>query len=226
MDYDDIFAAYYPLYVPQSEIPGSSDEEYKLGMVLANEAINHWEHYDGTIWQELFTTLQTEQDGDLTTVSGQTDYACPANMAKPGGYLRLFDSSGTQARIKIIEPQEAQFKDDAAQYCYFTFDPTQGWTLHLNPAPVDALVGLSMDYVYYKKATKLTKGSDTTEMSNPYFIVHRMLANRFRSSRNPYYETAKDDAENALRIMQLDNNVGSWANPWSVQDNSGSTWGW
>ncbi|MDE2107441.1 MAG: hypothetical protein KGL39_60150 [Patescibacteria group bacterium] len=226
MDYDSIFAAYYPLYVPQSEIPPSTDEEYKIGIVLANEAINHWAHYDGTMWKELFQTLQVEQDGDLVTTSA-SDYACPTNMAQPGGYLRLFDSNGTtQKRIKIVEPNEAQFMSDTAEYCYFTVDPKNGWTMHLNPAPVNEVVGLNMDYIYYKKPTQITKGSDMPDMSNPYFIVHRMLANRYRSSRNPYYGVAKDDAENALRIMQLENNVGTWANPWSVQDNTGSNWGW
>jgi hypothetical protein len=227
MTYDQLFAAYYPLYVPQSAIPPSTDEEYKIGMVLANEAINHWAHYDGTVWRELIQTLQVSQNGDLLTVSGQATYAAASDMDKPGGFLRLFDSNGTtQARIPIIEPQEAQFRNDQASYCYFTVDPIQGWTLVINPAPLNATVGLNMDYVYYRKPTLITKGSDTPDMSNPYFIVHRMLANRYRSSRNPYYGVAKDDAENALRIMQLENNVGTWANPWSIPDNSGSTWGW
>jgi hypothetical protein len=52
-----------------------------------------------------------------------------------------------------------------------------------------------------------------------------MLAQRFRVSRNPYYSSALRDAEDALRIMQMDNNSGNWADPWSVPDRSGSVWG-
>jgi hypothetical protein len=62
-------------------------------------------------------------------------------------------------------------------------------------------------------------------MSNPYFIVHRMLANRYRVSRNPFYTDALRDAENALGKMKMANDSGNWADPWSVQDRSGTNWG-
>lgn len=101
----------------------------------------------------------------------------------------------------------------------------KGWTLHLNPAPDASVNSMDLDYVYYKKPTLFTTGTSRTEMSQPYFIVHRMLANAFRGSRNPYYASAKSDAEDALRTMQLDNNAGSWSNPWHLGDNSGTSWG-
>ncbi len=100
-----------------------------------------------------------------------------------------------------------------------------GYTLHFNPAPDAAIDGMDIDYVYYKKPTLFTTGTSVTEMSAPYFIVHRMLASQFRGSRNPYYSSAKADAEDALRTMQLDNNSGTFANPWSLADTSGTNWG-
>ena len=100
-----------------------------------------------------------------------------------------------------------------------------GYTLNINPAPTSTLNGLDIDYAYYKDPAEFTTGTSTTEMANPYFIVHRMLASRFRGSRNPFRNDAKADAENALKIMQADNNSGSFANPWSIADNSGTTWG-
>lgn len=102
---------------------------------------------------------------------------------------------------------------------------TTGFTLNLNPAPTSSLNGMDIDYDYYKKATEFTTGDTRTEVPNPYFIVHRMLASRFRGSRNPFRGDAKADAENAVRIMQLKNNSGTWANPWTMADTSGSTWG-
>jgi len=102
---------------------------------------------------------------------------------------------------------------------------SNGYLLHLNPAPDSSINGMSIDYDYYKKPTEYTAGDTISEIPNPYFIVHRMLGNRFRASRNPYYKSAIDDAEEALKIMQLENNSGSWANPWQVVDNSGSEWG-
>lgn len=97
--------------------------------------------------------------------------------------------------------------------------------LVLNPAPDAAISGMDIDYDYYKKPTLITDGDTVTEMLDPYFMVNRMLAQRFRVSRNPYYSSAKADAEDLLRVMQMTNNSGSWANPWKVTDNSGSYWG-
>lgn len=226
MDYDEIFEAYYSQYRAEAQVPVSSDDEYIIGLPLANEAINRWSNYDNTMWKELFTTAQIESDGTLTLEEGTTDYTAPENMRLAGGSVRVFTDEGTVAIIPIIEPQDAQFRTDGSSYAYFIGDPNNGFTLKLNPAPNADLDGKSIDYVYYKKPTTFTNGGgEVVEMSQPYFIVHRMLANRFRASRNPYYGSAKTDAEDVLRTMQMENNSGSWANPWQLQDNTGSGWG-
>lgn len=226
MNYDDIFEAYYVQYRAEAEVPNSTDDEYLIGQPLANEAINRWANYDNTMWKELFTNAQSAGDGDLTIVEGQTEYATPADMKQVGGYVSISNLDGvTVARLKLVEPQEAQFRGDNASYAYFIGDPNSGFTLVINPAPTATWDGFGIDYIYYKQPTKITRGQDLTEMGDPYFIVHRMLANRFRASRNPYYSSAKADAEDALRTMQLTNNSGSWDNPWSLPDRSGTTWG-
>lgn len=225
MTYDDIFAAYYSQYRAEADTPTSDDDEYKIGIPLANEAINRWANYDNTMWKELFTTAQLEADGELVLKDGITDYAAPDNMNAYGGYIQILNGGVLVNRVPIVEPNEAQFHSTDQLFAYFIGNPNTGYTLKFSKAPDTALVGMSLDYVYYKKPTMFFTGSDVTEMSNPYFIVHRMLAGRFRSSRNPYYNAAKSDAEDILRMMQLQNNSGSWANPWSVPDNSGSVWG-
>lgn len=227
MNYDSIFTAYYRQYRAEATVPTSSDDEFTIGLSLANEAISRWANYDGVYWKELYTTAQTEGTGaTLTITAGDTTYPAPTAMREAGGFVKILDPSGNTVRnYPILEPQEAQFRSDESQYCYFTGNPTAGFTLNLNPAPDTAINGFDIDYVYYKKATEFTAGSSTTEMANPYFIVHRMLANRFRASRNPYYTSALRDAEDALKIMKLDNDSGNWASPWSVPDNSGSSWG-
>jgi len=102
---------------------------------------------------------------------------------------------------------------------------SRGQNLVLNPAPSSSINGMDIDYDYYKKPTFVTAGASQPEMADLYFIVHRALAQRFRASRNPYYSSALRDSENSLKVMQMDNNSGTWANPWSVPDNSGSNWG-
>lgn len=226
MNFDAIFKAYYTLYRTEADTPNSADDEYTVALSLANEAVNRWANYDDTYWKELFTTLQTEQDGDLVIATGTTSYATPANMKEAGGFVRVLNSDGaTVRRYTIIEPQDAQFKQDQATYCYFTGDPNNGFTLHLNPAPDSSINGFSMDYIYYKKPTEFDTGTDVCEINQPYFLVHRMLGNRFRGSRNPYYDSAIRDAEDVLKTMQLNNNSGNWADPWKLADNSGSAFG-
>lgn len=228
MNFTEIFAAFYTLYRGEEEVPDSSDPEYTIALRLANEAINRWAKYDGTYWKELFTTnLNADSDGDQTIESATATYDAPSDMQEAGGFIKLKDSNGnTTATYPIIEPQDAQFKGDQGRYAYFTGDPNNGYVLNLNPSPDANLAGKSIDYVYYKKPTVLVRGNDVTEMADPYFIVHRILAQRFRVSRNwSAYQTAFRDAEDALKIMKMDNDSGNWANPFKLPDNSGSSWG-
>lgn len=226
MDYDDIFAAYYTQYRAEAQIPDSTDDEYITGIALANEAINRWANYDATYWKELWTTHQTNNTGDQTVTTADTTYTLATNMREIGGDIKILNSdSNVQKRYPLIEPHEVQFRNPESTFAYVTGTPgTQ--TLHLNPAPDASLNGMSIEFDYYKKPTELTTGASTTEMANPYFIVHHMLGNRFRASRNwSAYQSAKRDSEDALKIMQMDNNSGTWSNPWKLADYSGGSFG-
>ena len=227
MDFDTIFTAYYSLFRADSDVPASTDDEYTVGLRLANEAINRWKVYDNTFWKELFTTSQDNSTGGVVTIStGVKTYAAPTAFSQAGGDVRILDGNGNVVdRYRIQEPHQKQFKDDQSKFAYFTGNPVTGYTLNLNPAPPSSINGYSILYDYYKKPTEFTTGTDVTEMPDPYFIVHRMLAQQFRAARNPYYSSAKQDAEDSLRQMQLINNSGTWANPFEAADNSGSSWG-
>lgn len=225
--FTDIFEQYYNLYRAEADTPASTDDEYTIALRLANEAVNHWASYDNTYWKELFGTLQNADDGTKTITTSDATYDAPSDMQEAGGLIKVLNSSNkTVQTYQIVNPQDAQFKGDNSTYAYFTGNPlADGYTLNLSPSPSSSLSGLNLDYVYYKIPTEFTAGADVTEMSNPWFIVHRMLANRFRVSRNPYYQSAQADAENALKKMKAANDSGTWANPWEMPDRSGSSWG-
>lgn len=226
MDLDLLFQQYYSQYRVEAQIPASTDDEYVIFTSLANEAINRWANYDNTFWKELYMTNQLDGSGDTVLAANTTEYAAPTNMRIAGGYIRVYNSLGTTIkRIPIIEPQEAQWQSDVASYAYFIGNPNSGFNLNINPVPQPTEVGLSFDYVYYKTPSLLATGADTPEMSQPYFIVHRALANRFRGSRNPYYAAAKNDAEDVLKTMQMENNSGNWADPWKLADHTGGNFG-
>jgi hypothetical protein len=227
MTYEKIFEALYTLYRAEAQTPDSTDEEYTICMRLCNEAISRWANYDGVYWRELFTNLSDSAQSTpalVTTLStGVSTYDCPTNMREAGGLIKVLGTNGqVQTTYKILNVEEVQFMSLTAKFAYFTGNPSSGYKLHLNPAPDASLNGLSFDYVYYKKPTIFTGASDMTEVADPYFIVHRALAQRLRISRNyPAYQTAMRDAEEALKVMQLDNNSGTWANPWTLTDRSG-----
>jgi hypothetical protein len=102
----------------------------------------------------------------------------------------------------------------------------QGYSLILNPAPDASLNGLDIDYSYYKKPSLYTTGTSVSEIPDSDFVVHHMLSHRFKASRNwSAYQTANRDAENKLGQMKMDNDSGSYGNPWKVSDNSGTSWG-
>jgi len=227
MTYQEIFNAYYTLYRAEATVPAITDDEYTIGLRLANEALSRWANYDNTYWKELYTTAQASSTGGVVTITTNTKtYACPTAFKEAGGSVRILDSNNKTVRTyPIVEPQEVQFMADDSMFAYFTSAASGIHTLHLNPAPDSSISGYKIDYDYYKTPTQYASGTSTSEIPNAYFIVHRMLGNRFRASRNPYYQSAISDAEEALKIMQLENNSGSWANPWKVADNSGSEWG-
>jgi hypothetical protein len=225
MTQDDLFTAYYTQYRSEATIPESTDDEYTIFTRLANEAINRWANYDNTYWKELFTTLSLA-DESTTITTGVTDYDTPSNFREGGGYVRVLNTDGALVdTYGVIEPHEVQFQGDQSSYAYFFGNPSEGYTPRLNPAPTSSVNGYTIDYDYYKTPTLFVNTTDTTEMSQPYFIVHRSLWSRFRGSRNPFSDEAKVDAEDVLKTMQIENNSGNWANPWVVPDNSGAVWG-
>lgn len=226
MDLQLLFQQYYYQYRVEANTPADTSQEFQIFTGLANEAINRWANYDNTFWKELYTTNQIDGSGDDVVVANTTEYDTSDTMRIAGGFIRLFDNQGnTQVRLPIIEPQDVQFQTDIAQYAWFQGDPNNGFTLVINPNPISSWVGLNIDYVFYQIPNLLANSTDTPQMSQPYFIIHRALANRFRGSRNPYYQSAKNDAEDVLKTMQMENNSGNWSDPWSLADHSGGTFG-
>lgn len=225
MDFDSIFNAYYTQYRLEATIPASTEDEYIIAKRLANEALNRWAHYDNTYWKELFTTAV--DSGEVgSTISGTSAYDAPEDFVEGGGNVRLLDSNGNVfSTYPILDPQDPQFKSTSSQYAYFTGSPVDGYVLNLNPTPGVSEAGKTIQYDYYKSPTLYTTGSDISEIPEPYFVVHRALANRFRGSRNPFYDDAKADAEDVLKTMQSTNNSGNWANPFVMSDRSSTVWG-
>lgn len=225
MDFDTLFQQYYNLYRAEATTPADTDDEYTIALRFANDGIRRWANYDNTMWKELFTnTALNGTGGTLTTTAGTASYAVPTALVEIGGFVRLKDSNGDIVkRIPIVDPQEIQFLSESTNAAWLYGDPGNGKTLKFNVAPTES--NLTIEYDYYKTPSLITTGTDIPEMGNTDYLVDHMLASRYRASRNPYYGTAKRDAEGKLAQMKMVNDSGSWANPWSIPDRSGSIWG-
>ena len=224
MTFQSIFENYYTLYRGESTVPATTDPEFTTAMRLANAGVNRWANVDGVYWKQLWTTAQEATDGEVTTVGGTAEYDCPTNFREMGGNIKLYSGGNLIEEISLIEPQEVQLKSTSDTYAYVTGDPNNGHVLHINPAPSTS--SLDIDYMYYKIPTLIEDETSVVEVPDSWFIIHYMLADRFRVSRNwGAYQTAKRDAEEALKNMQQDNISGTWSNPPTMTDNTGDTWG-
>jgi hypothetical protein len=158
------------LYEGDSTTPSSGDEDYTLWTALLNVAVNVWETEEGVLWKELFVKLSDAATGDKTTVANDYSYTCPTNFRFPAsGYVWLGSGSNKTA-VKVIKQEELTlYENNTDDWCYFLMDGSP--TLEFNPN-MTITGGYTINYNYYKFATKLTTSTDTFEMSDPMFAVY------------------------------------------------------
>ena len=161
------------LYESDSEVPTSGDEDFTVWLSLLNTAVNLWETEEGMLWKELFVKLAAGQGGDVTTSAGDYSYAVPTLFRFPASAYVWLGSGTNKTPYKIIRQEDIQlYENNNDNWCYFLMDTSP--TLEFNPnCTIEA--GQTINYNYYKYATKLTAGSDTFEMSDPMFAVYYAL---------------------------------------------------
>ena len=162
------------LYNNSSTPPSSGEEDYTVWTSLLNVAISLWENEEGMLWNELFVRSTSAPDGDFATVANDYSYACPTLFRFPAsGYVWLGTGTGKKS-YKVIKPEEKQlYEINSGPWCYFLQDGSP--TLEFNPN-VSMIGGETITYSYYKKASALSSGSDTFEMSDPMFAVYYVIA--------------------------------------------------
>jgi hypothetical protein len=189
------------IYNASSSPPTSGDEDYLVWTGLINLSVNVWESEEGILWNELFVKLADASDGDKTT-NGSNSYDCPTLFSFPAcGYVWLGTGTNKTA-YKVIKQEEKQlYENDSSNWCYFLMDSTP--TLEFNPNLI-ITSGQTINYEYYKKATKLSAGADTFEMSDPMFAVYYALSELKKEEGNQSevaMATQKLDAMKTKNIM-------------------------
>lgn len=162
-----------------------------------------WEYLEGVRWNELFTTLTAAADGTKTTTAATYTYGAPTDMRVPPkseDYIRI---NGEYFQvIPLAKVQQMKLSTD--RFVYFTGNPKLGYTMNVNPN-LTLVTGQLIEYEYYKNATYFTTTTSTTEMSNPFFIVHDVLAKLYRG--DGLLTESRDElqiAENLLQEMKLE----------------------
>jgi hypothetical protein len=169
MNEEDIIKSIYYLVEIDSEPWGTSDDEYLTARGLANIAIDRWEKYENTSWNELFAKYSDYESNNVTTDS--YSYNCPDDFVRPCSFVRV---NGELYDVK--KPQElASLKESTDKWVYFMGNPNDGYTLNFNPN-ITMVADQTLDFEYYKSATKFTTSTDVSEMSDPYFIVYFVAA--------------------------------------------------
>ena len=194
------------LYEGDSTPPTSGEEDYDVWKGLINVAVDLWENEEGIFWNELFVKLDDAATGDKTIDSSDFSYAVPTDFRYPAsGYVWL-GSGDNKTPFKVIKQKDLQlYENDTGNWCYFLLDGSP--TLEFNPN-ANLPDGYTIRYNYYKKADKLTTGSDTFDMSDPMFAVYYALSELKKEEGDT---SALTIAEQKLESMKTRNmNVSDW----------------
>lgn len=202
--------AIHTLYENDPNTPATTDDEWIIRYRLILRAIGNWESED-ILWNELWKTATLSS----TLTAGQAVYPTGlTDMAFPASSVRLILSTGTQVRLEVINPAEADKAVQAGvRKAYFTGNVGTGFTLNLTVAPVtgESAIGASIVFDYYKAAAVPASATDTTfaaEMSNPDYIVYWVAAQKhLMDSNTNQYTVYSQLADTSMQSMRTFNEL-------------------
>lgn len=201
----------YTIYESDDAGWDTDSAEYLSGRVFANAAIRVWERYKNTVWSDLWVTLTDSTQSSPTLVktltAGDYTYTCPTDFRRPSSWVRTVDTNDVSTMWEVIKPHQiASLNDSEDNFCYFTGNTKDGFTLHFNPNKT-LTTGDTINYEYYKNVTTFTATTSTTEVPDPYFIVYYVLA-RFLKNDGEDYGEEKEQWTELLENMRVENLTG------------------
>lgn len=228
MDFEELFGLFWTKYRGEETPPDDTDPEWKIAVRNYNSALDRLEDYDNTKWDFMKTTLQRSTQVspvlDRTLSTNDTSFVAPTNMVYPGGLWWKVNTSGNRGvPYRVLKLEDIATVSQTSTYGYFLGDKNNGYTFYVNPTIASSENGYGLDYLYYKKLTRLDAttevGTSIVAPANNEFLACFMAAQRFLDSRNfPAYQVMKRDSEEALKMMKLQNNSGDSYNVPQVAD--------
>lgn len=203
------------LYESDSTAPTSGDEDYSVWTTLTQIAVNLWENEEGILWKELFVKLADAADGDKTITAGDYSYATPALFRFPASGIVWLGSGTNKTAFKLIDQKDLTlYENNLENWCYFLLDGTS--TLEFNPN-CTLTTGQTINYNYYKFATKPTTGTDAIEMADPMFCTYYVLSELKKEEGDA---TAGQIATQKMEAMKTKNTMPTWLQEDSLLNNN------
>jgi hypothetical protein len=220
MTEQEIINASYSLLEQDSTHWGTTDDEYLTAREFFNMGIGRWEVYSNTTWRDLWTQLSDAAStlaGDATTSASTSDYDCPSDLIRPGGWVTTAASTATSTHTfwTVKQPEDiAGLANSDDYFCWFTGNKNTGWDLHFNPR-ITLTAGETIDYPYYKAASTSTATSFVPEMSDPYYLAYFVAAHMSEEGINAdFFNMSEEKLEN----MRTQNMSGVWGVPFQIDD--------
>lgn len=201
-------------YTQATDTPLITDDDGILRLSLINEAIDRWQFFNNTHWNEL---LVINFQGP-TIQAGVTTYSLDASdFRKLSSRLRLKCTDGSYRYVNIFSPQRFQRYLDSVGYvetddnglvCCISGNQAAGYQLNLGWVPgatQDPTTGATAYFDYYKFADKMQSMTDVPEMGNPQFIVSYATGELFVDDDVNLWTKYNTDAMNQLGDMSTDN---------------------
>lgn len=226
-DLDDILQKVHRIVELNVDYPSSGDDEYTLRTGLINDYVDAWDKEEGTLWNELWALASFAS----TSASSYDISSSVSDMRFPGGFVELVDANGGSYKWEVIKPEEVRLRTNSSsdwdyqytgistRWCYFLGNPQDGFTLYFNPSFYPGAG--TIKFPYYKKATRLTTGTDKVEMSNPEYIVHMVASDLMAQDDPGEADKHLQIGQNMLRTMKTQNLMTA---PWMsnrVEDRAG-----
>lgn len=190
------------LFEGDSTPPASGEEDHTVWTNLLNVGINLWENEEGVLWRDLFTTLTASADGDKTTAADDRSYVLPALFQFPASAIVWLGAGTQKIAYSVISIEKVQLmENDSSRWCYFTET-----TLEFNPNLTIAGSN-TINYNYYKFATKLATDASTFEMSDPFFAIYYALSELKKDEGDTSSLTI---ATQKMEAMKTKNIMPSW----------------
>jgi hypothetical protein len=211
-DAQDLLHVQYEM--SDTNTPAVGSDDYNLRTKLFNKSIDMW--MSKAKWRQLYTRIQDAADGDKTiqvgTITGNGQFAtaaCPSNFIENTNFVRVNYANQAVRTFKFIPPEKVSLyvNDTVTPYYYVTghYNGVVGaCVIHLqNGAFVG---GETLDYPYYKQATKMSSPTDIFDMADPNYAVLRVLSKLHEADTADSRATqANMDAKDVMDMMIIFN---------------------